>query len=158
MSARSFKKGVFADYLLELKAKREMAESISSVAKSGLSLTDAAASVLSEKILDQAMRLDANGEGALDDSNSLSLSLSRLRLGDQRAKFLEAKLREIEQKLELQQFDAATAVLDHAKEIREVTADSKLDAAAKTERVRKILFGQKPDDFKPITTKGAQPE
>lgn len=92
MSATRFRNGAFAEYLEELKAKREMAETVASVAKSGLSLSDAAASVLSQKIFDQALNLDANGEGALDESNSLSLSLSRLRTGDQRAKLLEQQL------------------------------------------------------------------
>ena len=97
-SAARFKAGAFQEYLAELKAKREMAETVASVAKSGLSLSDAAASVLSQKIFDQALNLDATGEGALDESNTLSLALSRLRTGDQRAKLLESQLRESEQR------------------------------------------------------------
>lgn len=98
MSAKSFRDGAFTDYLEELKAKREMAENVAAVAKNGLSLSDAAASVLSQKIFDQAITLDAGAENGLDQANTLSLALSRLRTGDQRAKYLEAKLREFERK------------------------------------------------------------
>ena len=158
MAASSFRDGPLAGYLDELKRKREMAEQVSEVAKSGLSLSDATASVLTQKIFDQALALDTTDENVLKQSNGLSLALSRLRLGDQRAKLLDVKVRELEQKLALQQFDAAAAVLEHAKEIRLVVADTKLDAKAKTERVRKILFGEAPADFKPVDRKGGDEE
>jgi hypothetical protein len=89
MSARSFRQGAFSEYLEELKAKREMAESVSAIAKSGLSLTDAAASVLSQKLFDRLLNA---GDLSDDESDQLSLSLSRLRLGDQRATKLTADL------------------------------------------------------------------
>ena len=152
MSASAVRDGPFAEYLAELKAKREMAESIAAVAKSGLSTSDAAASILSQKLFDRLLNA---GELTDGESDQLSLSLSRLRIGDQRAKLLEARLREIEQKLEMQQFDAAKAVLTHAKEIRSIVQDNSLDEAAKVERVRARLFGQAPADFKPVDGKGA---
>lgn len=155
MAARSFRKGAFADYLSELKAKREMAENVSEVAKSGLSLTDAAASVLAQKLFDRLLNSDELSD---DESDQLSLALSRLRLGDQRSKLLDARLREIEQKLEMQQFDAAQAVLKHAKEIRSIMADTKANGAERAERVRRILFGEQPKDFAPVATKGEQAE
>lgn len=98
MSASAFRDGPLDAYLSELKSKREMAEQVAEVAKSGLSLSDAAASVLSQKIFDQALALDSSADGALKESNALSLALSRLRLGDQRAKLLEARLAEAERK------------------------------------------------------------
>lgn len=93
MSASSFRKGAFAEYLENLQAKREQAEAIAEIAKQGLSLTDAAAVKLAVKINDD---LDRDEELSIDDKNSYSLAISRLRTGDQRAKFLEAKLRELE--------------------------------------------------------------
>ena len=90
MSARSFRQGAFAEYLEELKTKREMAENVSAIAKSGLSLTDAAASMLSQKLFDRLLNA---GELSDDESDQLSLALSRLRLGDQRASKLDADLK-----------------------------------------------------------------
>jgi hypothetical protein len=117
MSASRLRDGAFSEYLAELKAKREMAETVATVAKSGLSLSDAAASVLSQKIFDQALSLDANGEGALDESNTLSLALSRLRIGDQRAKLLESQLAEADRKAQewQEKRDAAKAALSEVK-------------------------------------------
>lgn len=98
MSASAFRDGPLSSYLDELKRKREIAETVAEVAKDGLSLSDAAASVLSQKIFDQALALDAQEDGALKQSNTLSLALSRLRTGDQRAKYLEARLEEMQRK------------------------------------------------------------
>jgi len=95
MSAKSFRDGAWSDYLAELKAKRELAESVSAVAKNGLSLGDAAAAVLSQKLFD---RLMTSGDLEDKEADQLSLALSRLRTGDQRARFLEAKLAEMERR------------------------------------------------------------
>jgi hypothetical protein len=95
MAAKSFRESNFADYLEELRRKRDMAEAVSTAAKSGLSLTDAAASVLSSKVFD---RLMSAGTMEDDEMDQLSLALSRLRLGDQRASLLAARLREYEAK------------------------------------------------------------
>lgn len=95
MSARSFKQGAFSEYLEALQGKREQAEAIAEIAKHGLSLTDAAAVKLAVKINDD---LDRDEELSIDDKNSYSLAISRLRTGDQRGKVLEAKLREYERK------------------------------------------------------------
>jgi hypothetical protein len=162
MSARSFKQGAFADYLEELKSKREMAESVTAVAKEGLDLSAAAAAALAAKVLDASINLDAAEIGS-KKANNISLAVARLQSGDQRARDLERKLADsetkrgaLEQRMELQQFDAAAAVLKHAKEIKIVVADTKLDTAAKTERVRKILFGDKPADFQRVDEKGTE--
>ena len=155
MSASAVRDGPLSDYLEDLKRKSEMAESVAALAKNGAGLSDGAAAVFAEKVFDAAMRIDA-GEIGTKAGNNLSLAISRLRSGDQRAKYLEAKLREIEQKLELQQFDAAAAVIEHAKEIRAIVADKALDGNAQRERVRKLLFGEKPEGFTPVSTKGDQ--
>lgn len=91
--AKRVKDGPFGDYLDALRRKREMAEDVAAVAKSGLSLADASASILSQKVFD---RLMSAGELTDGETNELSLALSRLRLGDQRRDFLEARLREME--------------------------------------------------------------
>lgn len=157
MAARSFKQTAFQDYLDELKAKREMAESVAELAKNGVGLSDGAASVFAQKVFDAALQVDPADIGG-KAANNISLAIARLRSGDQRAQYLEAKIREIETKLDLQQFDAAQSAIEHAKAIRSVMADKSLDGPAKTERVRQILFGQKPADFKPVTDKGEQAE
>lgn len=152
MAARSFKKGPFEQYLDDLKEKREMAETVSTVAKGGLGLADASAAVLSQKIFDDLMT--GPGELSIKDKNTYSLALSRLRTGDQRGKFLEAKLEEMAEKLKLQQFDAVAAARKNAKAIRLVEKDAKLDDSAKTERVRQLLFGDMPADFTPVVATG----
>lgn len=164
MAARSFKQGAFSEYLDELKAKREMAESVALVVRDGLDLTAAAAANLAAKVFDRSLNLDASEIGT-EEGNMVSLAVARLQAGSRGDKDLARKLADsetkraaIEQRMEMQQFDAAQAAIEHAKEIRSVMADSGLDGAAKTERVRQILFGQKPADFKPVTDKGAQSE
>lgn len=97
MGAKTFRDSTFERYLAEVRAKREMAELVSSSAKSGLALSDGAASVLSQKLFDKLM----SGEDFdLEQLNGFSLALSRLRIGDQRGKLLEAKLAEYEAKEE----------------------------------------------------------
>jgi len=164
MSARSFKQGAFSEYLDELKQKREMAENVALVVKDGLDLTAAAAANLAAKVFDRSLNLDASEIGT-NEGNRVSLAVARLQAGTRGDKDLARKLADsetrraaAEQRMELQQFDAAQAVLAHAKEIRLVIADKNLDGPAKTERVRKLLFGEKPADFKPITATGAQAE
>jgi hypothetical protein len=157
-SARTFRKGAFADYLSELQAKREMAENVSTIAKNGIGLSDATAAVLSEKIFDQALRLDTHADDASDQANALSLSISRLRTGDQRARYLDGVLEQMRTKMMLQQLDAAKIVLEQAKELRAIVQDKSLDQGAKLERVRLRLFGAAPADFKPAETRGAQAE
>ncbi|MDR2673897.1 MAG: hypothetical protein LBC18_03270 [Opitutaceae bacterium] len=92
-AAAAFRDGPLADYLAELKAKRELAEQVGVVAQNGLALSDAAASVLTQKIFDQTLALDAGGDDALKKSGALSAALARLRAGDQRARALEATLK-----------------------------------------------------------------
>lgn len=164
MSARSFRQGAFAEYLEELKSKREMAESIAAVAQEGLDLTQAATSALAAKVLDAAVNLDA-GEIGTEVGNNVSLAVARLQAGDQRAKDLKRKLEDsetkrsaIEQRMEMIEFDAADAVLAHAAEIKLVMADKGLDSTAKRDRVRKILFGEKPADFKRVSETGGAAE
>jgi hypothetical protein len=97
MSAKSFRDGDrWKTYLEELTQKREKAEAIAAIAKHGLSLTDAAAVKLAVRINDD---LDKEEELSLDDKSTLSLAITRLRTGDQRAKFLEAVLREKEEQI-----------------------------------------------------------
>lgn len=151
-TANEYRKGIVADYLDSLKRNAEQAELITAVAKGGLGLTDAAAVKLAVKINDD---LDRSADLTADEKNSYSLAISRLRSGDQRSRFLEAKLREMVQSMELKQFDAAQAAIKHAKEIRAVMSDRKIAESEKIDRVRKILFGEQPKDFKPVTATGA---
>lgn len=155
MSATATRDGPLAEYLAELKAKSERAQQVAAYAKEGLSMTDAASVRLSETVFDELMQPSA-ASLTPEERDTYSKIIARARTGDQRATYLETKVAEIEQKMELQQFDAAKAVLLHAKEIRAITADKSLDEAAKVDRVRQRLFGQAPADFKPVGEKGEQ--
>jgi hypothetical protein len=144
MAARRFKAGPFQDYLAELRAKREMAEHIAAAAQNGLALSDAAATILTKKILDQSIAMDEEAEDGIKNTDALSRALSRLRSGDQRARKLAAELRALEQRMRMVEFDAARAALAHARELRALAADRSLDDDARLERVRKILWGDAP--------------
>lgn len=157
MSATAVRDGPLNDYLEQLKAKSERAQQVAAFAKEGLSMADAASVRLSETVFDKLMDVGAERLTA-EERDIYSKIIARARGGDQRAKYLDVKVRELVQKIELQQFDAVQAAIKHAKEIRSVLADRKLDDGAKTERVRKILFGERPADWKPVTSTGVQEE
>ncbi len=154
--------GLVGKFLKELAANAQKAKDIVTIANGGIGLADAAAVKLAVKINDA---LDGAGDLSTEDQSAYSLAISRLRQGDVRARDLERKLTDSEaardnaaQRLQLLQFDAVTAAIQHAKEIRAVLADKKLDDGQRTERIRTILFGEAPADFRPIGTTGAQPE
>ena len=60
--------------------------------------------------------------------------------------------------MQLREFDAVAAAIKHAKEIRAVVGDKTAGEKEKTERVRKILFGDRPANWQPVKTTGAQAE
>lgn len=153
-SANNFRKGALREYLDELKSTAAMAESVAALAKNGVGLSDGAASAFAAKVFDAARKVTVEEIGG-KKANNVSLAISRLRSGDQRATYLQTKLAEIQQGMQLREFDAVAAAIKHAKEIRTVLADKKLDDGEKTQRVRKILFGDRPADFQPVTTTGA---
>lgn len=150
-SANNIRKEFVARYQAELQEHAELARAIAAAAQHGMGLNDAAAVKLSLKINDD---LDKEEELSIGDKNKYSLAIARLRAGDQRGQMVEM----LKKRLELQQFDAAQAAIRHAKEIRTVCADKRLDDTQKTQRVRKILFGDQPADFAPVETRGAQAE
>ena len=149
-SANNIRKGPLADFLDELKETRDFAENVASLAKNGVGLSDGAASAFAGKVFKAAVSIGEDEVGG-KKANNLSLAIARLRAGDQRSEIIAM----LQRRLELQQFDAVAAAIKHAKEIRAVIGDKKLDDGQKTERVRKILFGEKPADWTPITTTGA---
>ncbi len=169
-SAKSFRDSAFADFLAELKADRDFADDIATVAKEGSDLPDATAMVLSKKIFKATLRLGDDIDPGTADA--MTKSVERLRTGNRMARRLEAdlvaakknievadvRITQVQQAMRLQQFDAATAVITHAQEIKLILADKSLDSEARTERVRMRLFGAMPADFKPVTTTGAQTE
>lgn len=147
MSARSFRQGRFAEYLEELKSKREMAESIAAVAQEGLDLTQAATSALAAKVLDAAVNLNA-GEIGTEVGNNVSLAVARLQAGDQRAKKLAADLRLREEQvaaLERERTEweekrqQVVAQLDRAKNAPAASADEvRAAAVAEIDRIMGI--------------------
>lgn len=93
-AADTYRENTLAEFMAGLQSDTEFAESIATIAKQGLALSDAAAVGLSRKIF-QRSRVENLNDGELDQ---LSLALARLRTGDHRAKILEARLRAYEQK------------------------------------------------------------
>lgn len=148
-SANNIRRMLLDRHLAELKDRAEFARAFATAAQHGVGLSDAAAVKLALKINDD---LDESGELSIGDKNTYSLAIARLRAGDQRAQMVDV----LKRRLELQQFDAAQAAIQHAKEIRAVVSDKKLDGPAKTERVRRILFGEQPKDFRPVEGSAAE--
>jgi hypothetical protein len=151
MGARTFRGGRFQEYLRELSEKREMAENVSEAARHGLGLADAAAVALSQKIFDDMV---SGEELTLAQKDKYALALSRLRTGDHRSRLLEAKLDEMANDLEMQQFSAAAMVIKHAAVLKVIVNDKGLNDRARTDRVRQILFGFQPENFSPVTATG----
>ena len=73
-------------------------------------LSRGSAAAFAAKVFDAARNVTAEEVGT-KKGNAVSLAISRLRSGDQRATYLDVKVKELLQKIELQQFDAAAAVL-----------------------------------------------
>lgn len=157
MAATTLRDGPFKRYVERLHAGRETREALCAAAGAGVHPLDA---------IEEAMVIELQDhltapEGGKIDIGFVVGQLVKLRTAismreDSRRKQLEteAKLREMGQKLQLQQFDAADAVIAHAKEIKLILADNKLDADARRERVRFRLFGEMPKDWRPVTDKG----
>ena len=150
-AANNVRKMFLARHKAELQDHAEISKALALSVQDTLGLNDAAAFKLSLKVNDD---LDKSEDLSIDEKNKYSLLISRLRAGDQRGRMVEV----LQEKLRLQQFDAATAAIKHAKEIRAVLSDKKLDDTGRTERIRTILFGAQPADFVPVEAKGAQPE
>ena len=148
MSASAFRDGAFARHLEKITRSKEKIEQLQALMADGTDTIDAALKVTADDLFD---RITSGDEV---DPLDTSLIISRL----MKSRATKDTVEQNAQKLLIAQLDAAGAVLQHAAEIKLVIADNKLDAPAKTERVRKILFGEKPADFKPVTSKGVQSE
>jgi hypothetical protein len=159
--ATTFRDNVLDPSFAALRAKAERARQVAAFAKEGLSMADAASVRLSETVFDELESADARAGMSSKEKEIYSRIIARARTGDQRAVKLEADLDSVRlrnaaltQRMEMMQFDAAQAVLDHAAEIRLVVADTTLDADARRERVRKLLWGEQPAGFTPIAAAG----
>lgn len=173
MAARTLKLGPFKRYIERIEAGREAREQLCTAAGAGAKPIDAMEEMVAVELQDH---FTAGGpidiEWVTKQMLKLRTSISMGEESRRKQQDLERKIADseaarvqneqrtaiLEKRLELVQLDAAQAAIEHAKEIRGVLADTKLDGAAKTERVRQILFGQKPADFKPVTDKGEQAE
>ncbi|MDR2982001.1 MAG: hypothetical protein LBV12_07105 [Puniceicoccales bacterium] len=92
MGASTFRDGTLADYIAQLKAKGERSQQIAEFAREGLSLSEAAAIRLSETVFDKLMSTNADAL-APEEQDIYSKIIARARLGDDRAKKLEADLK-----------------------------------------------------------------
>ncbi len=98
-SAKSFRDTAFADFLADLKADREFADDVATVAAAGSNLPDAAAMVLSKKIFKTTLRLSDNVDP--DTADAMTKSVERLRTGNRMAKRLESDLQVAAKKIEV---------------------------------------------------------
>jgi hypothetical protein len=140
-AAAAFRDGPLEDYLAELKSKREMAEQVSAVAKDGLSLSDATARVLTQKIFDQSLAIRVDDEDALKKSGTLTAAYARLRLGDQRARKLEADLAATNahlEKLTLENDAKIKVLLDGLEKQAAVTRGGKLTGAQIRAKIKEV--------------------
>lgn len=138
MSAKAFKEGdAWQGYLEELKRKREIAESVATIAQNGVALSDAAASMFAAKVFDRIDSLDPEEIGG-KTGNNVSLAIARLRMGDQRAKKLEAdlKLRD-EQIAKLERERAEAEAKDNA--AREILDDASLPLEQRVRKMRNLF-------------------
>lgn len=130
MGAKSFRDTTYKRHIERIRRARELSEQLRELSKTGASLADAAGELLSHKVMD-VLTADPEAEQPEElDMKSLSLVISRLRMGDARRDAIK-----------LRQTDVAKAAIEKAAEIKSITSDTKLDGAAKLERVRQLLFG-----------------
>jgi hypothetical protein len=155
VSALHFKRGMLDRTLDRLRVRSEAADKIGEAAKHGLGFSDGAASILSAEIFDQMMKRGASAPPlSPGQADQLSLTLLRLRGGAHGSLLAEARLLQMEQQMRLREISYVQAAIDHAKEIKAAVRDRSIDVAARMERVRKILFGERPTDWTPITVEG----
>lgn len=91
-SANNFRKGALEDYLEELNRQKDLAATVTEIAKTGAGLSDAAAAVLGERVLNATLQLPAEEVGT-EKGNTISLAVARLQAGDRNSKRLAAELR-----------------------------------------------------------------
>ncbi len=164
--AKTFRNTTFKAHLERLATGREKsAQILAAVREGGAHPLDAVEEAAASDLLDiytsgedvdvaQVVKVALQLRASLEqrkDRDRLDRDLER-KLADSEAKRSgdAQRLRLLEEKFELAQLDAAAAVITHAKELKAVTADTKLDAKEKTERVRQILFGDRPTDWQPV--------
>lgn len=131
MSAKSFRDTTFERHLQRMRTAQEVAMQVDGIEAGGNTLANASAKLLSKRIFNQL--LDAEESGDDVDVDALSLSVSRLRIGDVRNKALE-----------LAQFRAAEEALKCASELKTIAENKTLNHDEQVERVRLRLFGHAP--------------
>jgi hypothetical protein len=154
-SAKKFLQGAFAGYFVRLRAKSALADDVAGAAKYGIGLSSGAATILSAKVFERMLdRKDDPTPIGLGEANQLSMTLLRLRSGTEGSLLAEARLLLLEQTMRHRELDLVKTAIAHAKEIKAAVGDRSVDSAARMERVRKILFGERPADWTPITVDG----
>lgn len=156
MGAKSFKDGPFARYLQKLEKARAGTEALVAAAGAGIHPLDA----LEEAMVLELQDAVTSGEKidvqwVVQQLSKLRLSVSRRESARQKETDLTRKLQDseaartqnarrtelLEERLKLQQLDAAKAALAHVKELRAIASDSTASDAEKLERARVRLFG-----------------
>lgn len=140
-SAKTFRDGAFKDFLDELKADRDFADDMATVAKEGSNLPEAAAHVLGKKVFKAALRLGDDVDP--DTADKMTKSVERLRTGYRNGRRLESDLLVAAKKIEVAEKqlalrDEQIAKLTAEREERErKKADllAKISAAAKSSGV-----------------------
>lgn len=156
MGAKSFKDGPFSRYLQKLEKARAGSEALVAAAGAGIHPLDALEVAMVTEIQDM---VTAGGpidvKWVVSQLAKLRLSISMGEESRRKETDLTRKLQDseatreqnakrtelLEERLKLQQLDAAKAALAHVKELRAIASDSTASDAEKLERARLRLFG-----------------
>lgn len=156
MGAKSFKDGPFARYLQKLEKARASSEALVAAAGAGTHPLDAVEDAMVLELQDAITTGDqVDVKWVVSQLTKLRLSISMREEARRKQTDLTRKLQDseaaraqnarrtelLEERLKLQQLDAAKAALAHVKELRAIASDSTASDAEKLERARLRLFG-----------------
>lgn len=151
-AALTFRDSTFEAHLQRLRRGKDLAKAITSAVREGEgSALDAAEELAAQELLDVLTDVDAEGRPNIAKLSGVILNLrmaaSSRKDTDRKLEETEAKIRNLEQKLELARFDAAKAALQHVKELRMIAGDGTLNEAEKLQRAQLRLFGEAPENL-----------
>lgn len=141
VACSTFKHKTFQRHLDRIAKAGELAEQVAALRQAGAghTITDAAGSILSDELLNRLVNRD--DEFDAEELESLSRIFARLRTS-------ETQIEALRHRIEQDQLDAARLAIEHARKINCIT-EMRIEDAEKVQRVRKILFGAKPESQTP---------
>lgn len=161
MGATAFRDSTYARHLQAIKSAGELHQQMTALASDGVGVGAAAEMIVNQKLIDQLIEFDSAAtvaeDGGIEALNTLSKITKRLTDSERGSRALHTRIRAMEHALAMAEEDAAKKVLRDPKLLAAVSAiraNNSLDEAAKIAAVRKKLWGERPADFTPVTTKG----